>query len=65
MYMAINFNDGRKTFVKQVKDEADVIREKKKWEEMYTVRQVATSRSGPGFIFLADRKPEKKKYIWE
>ena len=65
MYMAINFNDGRRTLVRQVKDEAEIIREKKKWEDSYVVRQVATSRSGPGFIFLADKKPERKKYIWE
>lgn len=62
MYMAINFNDGRKTFVKKVKDEGEILREKKKFEEQYTIRQVAWSKKGQGIIFLANRKP---KYIWE
>ena len=65
MYMAIKFDDGRATFVKKVKDEGEIIREKKKWEEDYIVRQVATSRSGPGIIFLADKKKKRSKYIWE
>ena len=66
MYMAIQFNDKKEPYVKQVKDEGDVIREKKKWEERgYIVRQVATTNSGTGFIFLAEQKKQRDKYIWE
>lgn len=62
MFMAIKFEDGRDTLIIRVKDEAGVIREKKKWEKDYVVRQVATSNAGTGFIFIASPKPH---YIWE
>lgn len=60
MFMAINFDDGRKTYVKRVNDEGDVLREKKKFEKTYTIRQVANTKGG--LIFLANKK---LKYIWE
>lgn len=60
MYLAINFNDRKDILVKRVKDEGDIIREKKKYEADYTIRQVANTKSG--IIFLANRKP---KYIWD
>lgn len=63
MFMAIKFEgEARDTLIIRVKDEAGVIREKKKWEKDYTVRQVASSNAGTGFIFIATKKPH---YIWE
>lgn len=62
MYMAIKFSDKKPPLIRQVKDESEVIGEVKKWEKDYKVRQVTTTNSGTGFIFLADKKP---KYIWD
>ena len=60
MYMAINFNDGSKTFVKQVRDEGEVMHVLKRFENTYKIRQVTNTKTG--LIFLANKKP---KYIWE
>ena len=62
MYMVIKFNDDTKTFSKRVKDEGEILREKKKFEGDYKIRQVANVNSGTGYIFLAEKKP---KYIWD
>lgn len=65
MFMAIKFNDKDDILTKQCKNEGEVLAEKKKYEKEYTIRQIWTVRSGPGYVFLAEKKKPRPKFIWE
>ncbi len=64
LYIAVRFDDSKRVYIKQCKDEGEVIREKEKFEGEYKLTQIANV-GGPGFIFKAEKKKERKKFIWE
>lgn len=65
MFIRISFSDGSTPYVKYSQDPDTIREEVERWSENYRMKFLGSSKRSGGVFYLAIKKPDRPKYIWE